>query len=67
MMAGIEQVDVNKAIIEFDGVAEIEEIEVDFENWKQELIKNIKALYELGIISEEEKEKYIKYINSQPD
>jgi len=57
----------NKAIIEFDGVAEIEEIEVDFENWKQELIKNIKALYELGIISEEEKEKYIKYINSQPD
>ena len=48
-------------------VAEIEEMEVDFENWKQKLIKNIKALYELGIISEEEKEKYIKYINSQPD
>ena len=54
-----------KKILEFDGVAEIEEISVDYENWKEHLKRMLKELNRLGFIDDTELEFYIEYIDKE--
>lgn len=54
-----------KKILEFDGVAEIEEISVDYDNWKEELKRLLKELNRLGFIDDIELEFYIENIDKE--
>lgn len=53
-----------KKILEFDGVAEIEEIDIDYDNWKEELKRMLKELNRLGFIDDIELEFYIENIEN---
>ncbi len=54
-----------KKILEFDGVAEIEELSVDYDNWKEELKRMLKELNRLGFIDDIELEFYIESIDKE--
>lgn len=54
-----------KKILEFDGVAEIEELSVDYDNWKEELKRMLKELNRLGFIDDIELEFYIENIDKE--